>query len=824
MASLCAGHLYGQPGGTLLKQQTEEESVEKFFTRGTCNFSKEVPTPFQVLGFNIGERYADWNDVLKYMEALERSTGKVAVQKFGKSYQQRDFIQVAISSCRNMARLEEIKREHIELTDADKSSDLNIETMPVVVDLMASIHGNEASGVNGAILLAYYLAAQQSEEFEKLLDNTVVLITPGLNPDGINRFASYVNTSASKNRVANLDSREFSENWPSSRSNHYWADCNRDWLAAQHPEGLNSMRMYLEWMPNVVLDMHEQGTTYKGFYFSPGDKNRTYKDTPKENQELTYKIAENTAHEFDKSGIAYYSKEGYDDYFVGKGAAYGDLLGSVAILHEQIASRGYLRPTGWGDLPFWESVRNQTIAAMSVVNSSYNLKNTLLSYQRDFYRKQKKAAAADAVKGYRFSARGDNGRICHFIENMMVHNIKVYRSKNSEDEYIIPLNQNKYYIIKAMWDVLTEFDDTTFYDISTWTFPYAYNLSFTKLGSLNDMGEEVKGNLFREGRMTGGRSNVAYLFDMGDYYAPYLLSELLKKGIRTRIASKSFTFNENGAEKKFNPGTVVIPVPYQNYTADELYALLESLSKKSGIDMTAIKSGFMQDFDLGSPAMKPVTEEPNVAVVVGKGMSVSESGEIWHLLDWRFNVNHTLVDWSKLTGNFALHKYNVIIFANGTPGTPLSAEFNANLAKWVENGGTLIVTGGAYSISNKCGLTKIQATKGAGIKGAILKTGISQKSPLFWGYDGKELPIFKMNANTYSCENAKSAAKYTEEPYISGYVSAKNLEKIAGSDAILVSAAGKGRVVFIADDLNFRSYWYGTSKILLNAILFRDLL
>lgn len=801
------------------------ESVEKFFTPGSCNFSEDVPTPFDVLGFNIGERYVDWNDVIRYMEALENSTGKVSVKRFGKSYEQRDFIQVCISSENNIANLEKIRQEHLMLTDASASSDLDTDKMPVVANLMASIHGNEASGVNSVILVAYYLVADQGEETKDLLENTIVVITPGLNPDGINRFASWVNSAASKNHVADLNSREFTENWPSSRSNHYWQDCNRDWLFVQHPEGRNSMKMYLEWMPNVVLDMHEQGGTYKGFYFSPGDKNRTYKDTPQKNQDFTMDIARNTAKEFDLNGVAYYSKEGYDDYYIGKGAAYGDLLGSVAILHEQIASRGFLRPTGWGNIPFWKTVRNQTVSALSLVRSAFNMKNELLEYQRSFYRDILDAAAANPVKGYKFSTRGDRGRAYHFIDNMLAHDIKVFKAAGSDDEYVIPLDQKKYFIIKSMWDTITEFNDSTFYDISTWTLPYAYNLEFSELKSVKGMlGDEITAASFEKGKVIGEKSKVAYMFEMKDYYAPYLLSELLKKGIRVRIAAKPFTVEENGTEKPYSRGTVVIPASYQDYGTDELYSILKNLAERSGVDVVASQTGLMKDIDFGSSSFKPVVEAPNVAVVSGRGMSVSETGEIWHLLDWRFNMNHTLIDWSKLTKSISLDPYNVIIFANGTPNVPLSEEFNRKLADWVKAGGTLIVTGGASSISNKCGLTEIETVKGSGVKGVILRADVSLASPLFWGYGNNVLPIFKMKANTYWSEDAKALAEYSGDPYVSGCISQENLERIAGTPAILVTDAGKGRVIFMADDLNFRSYWYGTSKILLNAILFRDLL
>ena len=338
-------------------------------------FLPEVPLPQAVLGFEVGEKYADWNDVLKYMEALQKHSDRVKIEVMGTTYQHRPIIQVTISSAENMRRLDEIKKEHLQLTDASISSNVDVTRMPVVVNLAHSMHGNEASAVNSALATAYFFAASDDANIKELLDNTVIVMAPGLNPDGINRFANWVNTTHSYHDVADLSSREFSETWPSSRTNHYWMDCNRDWLMCQYPEGQTAVKMFLNWMPNVVGDLHEQGGDSKGFYFSPGHPHRTHPLTPQQNQRLTSAITNSTAYALDDIGTLYYSKEGYDDFYVGKGAAYPDMQGSIGILYEQVASRGYLRPTSTGPMPFYQTVRNQGYAAISTVYASYLMKD-----------------------------------------------------------------------------------------------------------------------------------------------------------------------------------------------------------------------------------------------------------------------------------------------------------------------------------------------------------------------------------------------------------------------------------------------------------------
>ena len=102
---------------------------------------------------------------------------------------------------------------------------------------------------------------------------------------------------------------------------------------------------------NVVVDQHEQGAL-RPYYFSPGHPKRTHPFTPQLNQDLTAEISSYTAKALDRIGTTYYSKEGYDDFYYGKGAAYGDAHGSVCLLYEQGSTRGHLRNTPSGEWTF----------------------------------------------------------------------------------------------------------------------------------------------------------------------------------------------------------------------------------------------------------------------------------------------------------------------------------------------------------------------------------------------------------------------------------------------------------------------------------------
>ena len=864
-------YVWAQPAATYTPvQQDLDYDIRYFFpevlhaagqaTRVSHKFRADIPQPKDILGFEVGEQYADWNDMLRYIEAIQKHSDRVKVEVMGKTYENRPIIQMAITSPENLKKLEQIKKEHVQLTDASVSAQADINSMPVVVNLSHSIHGNEASAVNSALATTYFFTASEDETILELLKNTVIQMVPGLNPDGINRFANWMNTTHSYHNVADLNSREFSESWPSSRANHYWADCNRDWLMCQHPEGQTAVKMFLDWMPNVVSDHHEQGGDSKGFYFSPGHPLRTHPLTPQENQQLTSLITQSTASALDDIGTPYFSKEGYDDFYVGKGGAYPDMQGSVGLLYEQVASRGYLRPTSTGLMPFYQTVRNQAFAAISTVYISYKMKNDLLNFQRSFFQNAAKQAAKDAVKGYVFNTNGRKAIEYYFLQNMKHHDIEVYKLKknvtlngkafNSDDSYIIPMNQRFYTKIKSMWENMTEFQDSLFYDISTWTFPHAFNLQYAEANTTSGLiGDKVEQPAFQKGGIIGGKAKYAYVFEQKELFSHNLMADLLRKGIYVRISKRPFTFSNNGKDQTFGYGTAIIQLQNQPVSADELHQTIQESAERNGVEVHAFHTGLMQDLDFGTPNNKLI-QMPKVAMIVGRGMGSTDSGEIWHMLDRRFGIPPTLIEATTLHTR-DLSKYNVIILANGSPSEQLSSETLPKLKAWVENGGTLIATGNAYRMTNKAKITdfkllaqdkkkdeKKEGNAGieykpyhdtekasAGIDGVIFNCNLDITSPLGYGYENANVAVMKNGTTVMDFSQIKGSSpmQYTKKPYLSGCVSPENIQRIANAPASIVSKCGKGNVIWFADDLNYRSYWFGGTKIFMNAVYFGQL-
>ncbi|MDP3666107.1 MAG: M14 family metallopeptidase, partial [Sediminibacterium sp.] len=453
-------------------------------------YDPAIPTPKSVIGHEVGEWHVTHDRLVNYMKAIDVASDRVMLQPMGTTYEGRQQLLLIISSPKNQKKLESIRQQHVQLTEAGQSTALNIADMPIVVWIGHSIHGNESSGSNASLLTAYYLAAAQGPGVEALLENTVVLLDPSFNPDGLNRFASWANTNKSQTMVADPNAREFNEMWPGGRFNHYWFDLNRDWLPAQHRESQNRLVYFHQWKPNILTDHHEQGSN-ASFFFQPGVPSRVNPNTPQKNQELTAALARFHAKSLDSIGSLYFTKEGYDDFYYGKGSTYPDINGSIGILFEQASSRGHAQETDNGLLTFPFTIRNQFTTALSTLAGANSLRKEFLTYQRDFYKDVVKEAAAFPVKAYVIGDENDKVRTNTFIQMLLRHQVDIYALKQdytsdgktfkAGTSYLVPTEQKQFRIVKTAFEKTVEYKDSLFYDVTAWTLPLAFGLPYSEV-------------------------------------------------------------------------------------------------------------------------------------------------------------------------------------------------------------------------------------------------------------------------------------------------------------------------------------------------------
>ncbi len=826
----------------LLNIKVIGQEADSYYLPQNVTYNQSIPTPKQYFGYQIGEWHIPYYQLIDYLKKIDELSDRFTMVQYGFTHEQKPLYLITITSKANHANLDQIKKEHHSLADPGKAGQLNTKNMPLVTWMGYSVHGNEASGTNSVPLVAFYLAAAQGPEIDSLLNETVILIDPRINPDGGERFATWVNANKSMNLVSDPNSRELNEWWPGGRFNHYYFDLNRDWLYTQHPESKGRIAKFHEWNPNILTDHHEMGSN-SSFFFQPGIPERTHPLTPKKNIELTEKFGKYQAEGLNNIKSLYFTKEGYDDFYYGKGSTFPDVQGAMGILFEQASSRGHLQETQNGLLSFPFTIRNQFIATLSTLKASKAMRVELLNYQRDFYSEKN----TDAIGAYVFGGSKDKFVEAEMVNILRQHEIKVYeidkpftlqnRKFDKGNGYIVPLNQPNHRLIKGIFEKRTSFEDSLFYDISAWSLPHCMNMPYGEFVGNPVLGTQIVENKVAKGTVLG-KSDYAYLFEWDAYLAAKVAYALQEKGLILKVATLPFQAQiEGNKTKEFGYGTVLISLGINSkITSNQLYQELNSLAETTAVDFYALKTGLTPTgIDLGSSYFSAM-KQPKALIIVGAGVNPNNAGEIWHLLDTRIGLPLTMAD-IETVNNITLDKYNTIIMSSGTyPG--LSED---KIKRWVTEGGNLITMteGAEWAITKGISTAKLKkfpvdslgpkpyalAEKIEGaqeIPGTILEVKIDQTHPICYGYFQNTLNIFKDNSLVF--EKIKDPFNaplfYSEKPLISGYITPAKEKFVKNSPTIITNKLGQGKVIAMADNPNFRAFWYGTNKLFLNALFF----
>ena len=816
-----------------------------YYLGDLSEYNKSIPTPLSVIGHEVGEFHISHDKLSHYVQEISRASNRVKLINRGKSYENRTSWLMIITSESNHSRLEQIRKQHLELSNS-KNKDIDVSNMPIVVYQGFSVHGDEPSGSNASLPLMYHLLASNSQETIELLENTIILLDPSFNPDGLQRFSQWANSNKNQSLTADPNDREYNQYWPRGRTNHYWFDLNRDMLPNQLVETNAKVKTFTEWLPNILTDHHEMGTN-SSFFFQPGVPERKNPLISDLNQALTREIG--TYHEkaLNSIGSLYYSEEDYDDFFFGKASTYPDANGSIGILFEQGSSRGHIQESVNGILTFPFTIRNQLTAAFSTLEAAKNMRVKLLNYMKDFYDDQIELnpKSSDNIV---FGKLKDESTVYHLADILNSHKIKF--NKISEDvvlngkkytkdnSFIIPMNQPKRTLINAMFYTQTEFKDSLFYDVSAWTFPLAFNVNYSYTDNLSKssvsklFGEEVTETKKPLGNVDS-KSNYAYLFEPHEYYAQAAVYHLIKEGLRVKTATRKFSING----KEFDFGTYLIPVQNQSMNSEDIYNKLLEMSNKYNINFESQATGITSGIDLGSDYFI-IVNEPKIGLIVGDGVRSYDAGEIWHLLDTRYNIPITKLDVDDLRF-MDLSKYSHVILPNYN-GSKLRSE---QIKNYINGGGNLIAYRNSVKwVSNNLNELEFLTNdlKASGVSfsdrekfygaqqtgGAIFESNIDRSHPVNYGIESNTLPLFR-NSNVYMSKSEQSfnnPISYSSNPLMSGYISEENISLLKNSVPFKVIRSGKGKILMMTDNTNFRAFWFGTNRILLNMLFHSNIM
>ncbi len=807
------------------------------------SYNALVPTPESSLGFGIGERHPRHDQVVQYLNQVAASSSRVMIEEMGRTTQFRSQVLLTISSPKNLANIEQILARRSDI--AASAND------PLVVWLGYSVHGDEISGTNAAMVVAYHLAASENKLVEDMLNDTIIVIEPSLNPDGMDRFVNWVTTHRGITNNPDPNHIEHHQNWRTGRTNHFGFDLNRDWLLLSQKESQNRIPYFHQYQPNVLGDFHEMGAN-GSYFFQPGIPTRTHPLTPATNTELTQLLATYHAKALDAKDRLYYSEESFDDFYYGKGSTYPDINGGIGILFEQASSRGFQQDTVNGLLTFEYGVQNHVLTSLSTIEGAWKNQAKLKAYREKFFELAKQQASDENFNGYIFTEAKDDYRLQAFLTKLKQHQIQVYPVtqdiKVQENNYLakrsyyIPLAQPQYRVIKALFNQQKNFQDNTFYDVSGWTLPLAMNIQFAKLNST--WGLKTEKSPWQAKASASDKINTAayaYAFEWYDFLAPKLLYKLSKAGINTKVATKTFSATVNGVEKAFEKGTIIIPA--SNQTVNNWRDLVANFASKNNIAMSALTTGLTaQGIDIGSSSFRPIST-PKVLMVGGKGTSQYEAGEMLYYIDSLLEIPVTVVEWQRLAA-IDLAKYSHIIMVDGKYNKLNGTALN-KLKSWLAAGGVVFAQKRAarwladkellkMDFVSKDHLNQLFDTEHltygdketlAGrkrIAGAIFQAKLDTSHPLAYGYQANALPVFRNSTVIMEQTSAPfvSVAKYSNTPLLSGYTDQNLVNLLANNPTLVAHNVGKGKVIASTDDFAFRGYFLGSMKIIANSLFF----
>ncbi len=807
-------------------------TAQDYFLQKHQPYSQAIQSPEDYLGYGIGSQHTRHDQIVAYLKYLAEASPRASIEEYGKTHEKRSLVMLTVSNPQHLQNLKQLQQQHLNFEQAANDPDL-----PIFINLGYNVHGNEPSSSEAALLMAYTLVASEHPTITHYLQNAVIFIDPTINPDGRDRHTHWANMYKGNPLVDDPQDAEHQEYWPRGRTNHYWFDLNRDWLLGIHPESRGKLNWYHQWYPNVVTDFHEMGTNSSYFFEPMKDNGSKNPIMPKENYiDLNNLFGDYFAKALDSIGSFYFTKEVFDGTYPGYGSSYPDLQGGLGILFEQASSRGHAQETHYGKITFPFTIRNQYISSLTTVKAAVENRQMLRRYQNDFFKSALTGASNSGISGYTFGDGRDPNRVKAFVDKLLLHRIKVYRSGN---QFVVPTRQAQHRMVQSMFETYRQYTDSVFYDASAWSVANFYNMKYRPLrGNLN-LGDEITSLEDLVTTPSLEKSSYAYIIDWDDYNAPAALYHLQAHGVT--VASSFKPFNVKGINRTFGYGTLVVPVSLQKISADSLYSLMQTAKNQYQVAMYGVSSGYSSSgIDLGSRFVRAL-KKPQAAMLIGDGIRSYEAGEVWHLLDTRVNMPITKIPMRNFKGA-NLQKYSTLVLVSGRYAQ-LDSGQQQRIKRWVNQGNTLITIGSASKwtvekkivkeelIKEEKDTTKpvvrkryVDALENIGkeqLGGAIFRVALDQTHPLGFGYHDATIPVYKNNTvwlkpskNEYA-----TVAKYTANPHIDGFITRKNLDTfLKPAASLIVSKLGKGRVVLFADNPNFRGSWYGTNRLFLNAL------
>jgi len=851
-----------------------------------ANYQEQTPTIEQVLGHSAGSRISSPEQILQYYRALERAhPDRVSIETIGETWEGRPLVYVAISSAENIANLEDIKQGMQRLADPRGlnrgEAEQLISSLPSSIWIAASVHGNEISPADAAMVTAYHLLSEQSEQTQDILSNTVIYIDPLQNPDGRARFVSRYYATIGLEPSADRISAEHNEPWPNGRTNHYLFDMNRDWIALTQPETKARVAALQETFPLIFIDSHEMGGDLP-YYFTPEAHPYNPFITESQREGLNW-VGNHNADRFDEYGLDYFTREIFDAFYPGYGASWPLYFGSLAMTYEAGSARGHVFRTHEGEeLTYSETVHRNFVAFMATIETASKRGAELKQRFYDYRSQGIEQGRQVDVRTYIFPNNRDAAGHQKFASLLTEQGIEVHQANEAfsacrvsydEGAMYVKASQPSYHLIRTLLDQNVPMDEDfieeqerlrannlpdQIYDVTAWSLPLLFNLDMNTCNREPSVASSlVSEQRIKPGSVTNSEAAFGFAVPWGDMNAGRFLTAALREGLLVRSSDLAFT-SYNGTE--YPSGSLLIP---RAGNPDNLNQILAELAVSSGATVTGLERSWTQSGpNTGSVNVKRHFA-PDIAIAWDEPTSVLSAGSTRFIIEREFNYPATAIRPDRLARE-DLSNYDVLILpatARGNYASALGEHGKENLRNWVQRGGVLITLGNAtrFAISGDNPLLDSQLERKAQVdqlaekpseapapgtlisdgddlqryirdpqtnpdwvSGIIAKANVDQEHWLTAGLHNTVHSMYIGNdiytpLRITSGRNVMTFAGQ-DEVLASGYVWDENREQIAHKPLLMVQPTGRGMVISFTQEPNFRAYMEGMHVPLLNAV------
>ncbi|HEY3823743.1 MAG TPA: M14 metallopeptidase family protein [Bryobacteraceae bacterium] len=759
-----------------------------------------VPTPESWFGHPIGvdRQLLDWDKVISYFQALARSSDKIRVAEYGRSAEGRPMIVATIAAPETLRKLDRYREIQRRLADPRITSPAQAEAMfregKNIVLMTCSIHANEVASTHSAVEFAWRLITENNPRFQTILDNTILLLVPSLNPDGVDIVTRWYRST--------LGTKFEGTNPPELWHKYVGHDNNRDWYILSQPETRATIsQLHNVWHPEIVYDVHQQGSYASRMFIPPWLDPAEPNIDPILLQEMnalgTSMAADLTA--AGKPGIAIHAA--YD--FWSPSRHYQAFHGGLRMLTESASALlatplmvapdqidenalGYKpREKSWNYLEPWlggvwklrDIIDDQELAFESLLHNAAVNREEML---RNFYKVgQHQIERTSPVEIVISRNQRDPGATRRMLSTLAAGAVEIMQ--NGAGDYVIPMKQPYSGYAKALME-RQHYPNILLYP--------------------------------------GGPPQRPY--DVTAHTLPLLFGVDVK-------------FVERAEPARLTSADLREPSPRDIYKASDTDAW-----KAANIWWAAGKTVWRNEAgDFAAVAQGPGWQEvkrPRVGLYQSWMANIDEGWTRW-LLE-QFGFAYTTLHNADIQGGNLRARFDTIVFADEQPGAienghapgSLPQEFTGGVGakgadairEFVRGGGTAVFLNRSSEYgAEKFGVKGKNVTAGVPAQefyspGSLLNVKLDLHDPLTRGLP-EAITIWSEGSPAWSVEGEESVAKYPDSNVLaSGWLLGE--KRITGKTALIRSRYGAGNVILFGMRPQYRAQSYLTFKLFFNAL------